>query len=80
MTVNQDSDLGPWIWGLLEHKPARPGSFLAALADAVVRADNDNYDLLRPSLLAIRSKYPHYHSSPDSDLETGNHERDQGGK
>jgi hypothetical protein len=79
MTVNQDPDLHNWIWGLVECKPTRPGSFLAALGDAAVRADEANYELLRPALLAIKAKYPKYHAPGDRDLDTGNHERDLGG-
>jgi hypothetical protein len=36
------------------------GSFIKAFAAAVCQADDQNYALLRPSLLALKAKYPQY--------------------
>lgn len=64
-TATNDSILSPWLWGITHHKPVRPGGFLAGLAEIAFNADPDNYDILRPALLAMRKKYPKYHWMPD---------------
>lgn len=38
----------------------RGGAFLSHLAAAALRADAENYTLLRPVLLEMRKKYPQY--------------------
>lgn len=35
-----------------------PQSFLGTFLQACLRADFDNYELLRPALLALKQKYP----------------------
>jgi hypothetical protein len=79
MTSEADPQLAPWIMGLIEDRPIRPGSFLKSLAECACRADPENYKLLRPALLKLRAKYPQYHFAPEGDLMNGNHERDMGG-
>jgi hypothetical protein len=60
MTLQNDFELSPWIYGLLNNKPHEPGGFLKSLAECASRADFDNYSLLRPALVAIAKKYPEY--------------------
>jgi hypothetical protein len=40
------------------NKPA--GDFLKTVANAALHADAYNYPLLRPSLIALKAKYPKY--------------------
>ena len=65
LLAENDKDLGPWIWGILENSPTRPGDFLKALAEAAVRADHRNYAILRPALSEIHRKYPEYRSEKE---------------
>lgn len=58
--LDQDGVLLPWVYGLLLHEPTKAGDFLLTLAEAAARADPENYELLRPALLAIQAKYPKY--------------------
>ena len=58
--LDQDSELGPWIFGILHGEPLPAGDFLWALAQAAQMADPENYAILRPALLAIMAKYPKY--------------------
>ena len=47
------------------------GGFVSALARAALVADEFNYPLLRPVLLAMRKKYPAYEPSDDVKREIG---------
>lgn len=38
----------------------RGGGFVKTVAQAAMRADDDNYAILRPALLAFKAKYPKY--------------------
>jgi len=69
-TANNDLDLSPWLWGLVHHRPVKPGGFLEQLASTVFNADMHNYELLRPALIAIRNKYPKYHWVPSKGWTT----------
>jgi hypothetical protein len=60
MFVEEDDVLRPWVYGLIQGRPTKPGGFLRAVADAAVRADSFNYDILRPALLQLQAKYPEY--------------------
>jgi hypothetical protein len=64
MIAQEDTELVNWILGI---QRLHAGSFLQAIADAAVRADGQNYLLLRPALLQFRSKYPEY----DADKQGG---------
>lgn len=52
-----------WIHGINQAEPVRPGGFLEAFAAAVCRADQTNYPILRPALLALMAKFPKYRFS-----------------
>ncbi len=60
MNANNDPELTDWLFGILHHRPTRPGSFLERLALAASTADYENYALLRPVLLKLKNKYPEY--------------------
>jgi hypothetical protein len=54
-----DPELLEWI----SNAHNRGGGFIASLAIAALRADSENYPILRPVLLAMRKKYPAYEPS-----------------
>jgi hypothetical protein len=41
------------------------GGFISSLARAALVADEDNYPILRPVLILMRSKYPNYEPSDE---------------
>lgn len=56
MTAMEDDELVKW----LQEARHFGGSFVKAIAEAGLRADDDNYALLRPVLLVLKDKYPKY--------------------
>ena len=56
MTASTDDVLLVWI----VNASNSGGSFLKSLAEAGLRADEDNYRLIRPVLLKMKEKYPQY--------------------
>ncbi len=48
-----------WVFSV-EHPNSGAGSFLKAFANAVLCADSENYELLRPVVLSMIAKYPKY--------------------
>ena len=70
MTLQEDNELAPWVYGILHHEPTKPGDFLLELASAVARADFENYPILRPALLHLKTKYPKYRCRHDPLPET----------
>lgn len=60
MIAQQDNKLLDWLLGIVRKRPNRSGSFLQSLADTAMRADAQNYPILRPALLEIQKKYPQY--------------------
>jgi hypothetical protein len=56
---NDDPELLEW----LANANQRGGGFVASLANAALRADPENYWLMRPLLLQMREKYPDYEPS-----------------
>jgi len=60
--ATNDSLMYEWIKNA--SNPANnAGSFVRAIAEAALRADHENYALLRPVLLELRRKYPQYTQS-----------------
>jgi hypothetical protein len=55
-----EEEVRRWIYGVQHGEPSPPGSFLEAFVAAVRRADDGNYALLRPTILALKAKYPKY--------------------
>lgn len=55
-----DEELIPWLYGIVNGRPEPAGDFLKAIADAAVRADPENYPILRPALLELQKKFPKY--------------------
>jgi len=51
-----DKELSAWVMRLGEERSAR---FLCALAEAVMKADADDYSLIRPALLDLKRKHRH---------------------
>ena len=56
MTAMEDDEMAWW----LREAQIYGGSFIKAIAEAGVRADDDNYAILRPVLLQLKDKYPKY--------------------
>jgi hypothetical protein len=56
VVANRDPDLFTW----LSNASAHAGDFLKNIAEAGLRADPQNYPILRPTLLALKAKYPKY--------------------
>jgi len=54
--ANADVELFPWLVAA----QSRAGGFLSTIADAALRADPENYRLIRYVLLALKAKYPQY--------------------
>ena len=51
-----DKELSAWVMRLGEE---RSGRFLCALAEAVMKADADDYSVIRPALLDLKRKHRH---------------------
>lgn len=49
-----DKELRNWLMDLIEEGPE---SFLCALAEAVVRADAEDYGVIRPALVELKRRY-----------------------
>ena len=64
MLANNDPVLAPWLFGIVNEQPTKAGSFLRNLAATAFAADWSNYEILRPTLLTIRTKYPDYYWAP----------------
>lgn len=58
--AQNDPQLIEWLLGIVNGKPTRSGDFLRSVAEAALRADHQNYLLLRPALLEMQKKYPEY--------------------
>lgn len=56
MIAHEDLELFDWLVAA----QARGGGFVHAIADAGLRADPENYELIRPVLLELQRKYPQY--------------------
>lgn len=56
---NDDPELLEWLAQASE----KGGGFVSSLARAGLVADFENYPILRPVLIAMRSKYPDYEPS-----------------
>jgi hypothetical protein len=55
-----DEDIRRWIHGINQGDPVPAGSFLHNFAAVVCQADFENYPLLRPSIIALKAKFPKY--------------------
>lgn len=66
MIAQEDRELLPWLLGIVNHRPTRAGDFLKAVADAALRADFENYAILRPALLELQKKYSWYSDDPEA--------------
>jgi hypothetical protein len=62
MVLQQDSEsLRNWAFGAIHPAfGADKNSFVHAFAEAVCRADSENYLVLRPALIELARKYPQY--------------------
>lgn len=58
--AQDEEEIRRWIHGINQHEPCRPGDFLLAFAAAICRADDSNYTLMRPTLIALKAKFPQY--------------------
>lgn len=56
----EEADVQRWIWGVANSSPTEAGDFLQAFVKAVLRADHQNYPLLRPAVIALKAKFPKY--------------------
>jgi hypothetical protein len=66
LTVQSDPEILIWCLGV--HN-GNASDFLKSVADAAMRADWNNYPVLRPALLHFREKYPKYFNDQE-DLES----------
>ena len=57
-----DSELSDWVLTLGEE---RSGRFLCALAEAVMKADPEEYSVIRPALVNLKRKYAESDQEPD---------------
>lgn len=71
MIAPQDTELLSWLLGVANNKPHRAGGFLRSVADAALRADWENYPLMRPFLLEMKKKYPQYLFTEADSLAAG---------
>lgn len=71
LMAQEDAELLSWLLGIANNKPHRAGDFLHALADAALRADCENYPLMRPFLLEMKKKYPQYSFTEADSLAAG---------
>jgi hypothetical protein len=55
-----EEEIQRWIWGVVNGEPTVAGHFLVDIVHAALHADAYNYPLLRPSLIALKAKYPKY--------------------
>jgi hypothetical protein len=58
--IAQDDDLQVFEW--LVNAAAGGGGFVSSFAVAALRADHENYPIIRPALIKLREKYPAYNS------------------
>lgn len=65
--IAQEDDLHLFEW--IHDANAKAGGFLASLADAALRADHQNYPILRPVLLVFQAKYPQYGRGKDRTMQ-----------
>lgn len=56
---NDDGELLEW----LANAERKGGGFVSRLAGAALRADHENYPLIRPLILLMRAKYTDYEPS-----------------
>ena len=61
ITQNDDPELLEW----LAKAEQNGGGFVQNVAAAGLRADHENYPLIRPLLLEMRKKYPAYEPSDE---------------
>jgi hypothetical protein len=59
--IAQDDDLQVFEW--LVNAAAGGGGFVSSFAIAALRADDENYPIIRPALIVLRKKYPVYEQS-----------------
>jgi hypothetical protein len=59
MIIQDDPDVLDWANGV-SNVTSGAGDFLRAVAYAALRADWENYPILRPALLQLVEKYPAY--------------------
>jgi hypothetical protein len=58
-----EEEIRRWIYGINQSEPVPAGGFLHSFAQTLCRADDTNYPLLRPALLALKAKFPKYRFS-----------------
>jgi hypothetical protein len=56
----EDREIVEWLLGVAHDRPGYSGKFLKAIASAARHADGSNYQLMRPTLLLLKSKYPQF--------------------
>lgn len=69
---NDDPEMLEWLNNVSQNA----GGFLQNLAQAGLRADHENYPMIRPLLLEMRKKYPRYEASEAVKQEIKNRESD----
>jgi len=55
-----EPEIENWIYGIIDKMPYKAGGFLSTFAEAVIRADADNYEILKPAIEQLKAKYPKY--------------------
>jgi hypothetical protein len=62
LTALDDRELSEWVMAL---GGECSGHFLCALAEAVMKADPEDYSVIRPALMNLKRKYPDANSIAD---------------
>lgn len=61
MVAQQDEEeIQRWIYGVENGAPMPAGDFLRTIVAAALRADYENYPLMRPLIVALKQKFPKY--------------------
>lgn len=56
MIYQTDEELMDWLFNGMQ----RGGGFIKSICEAAMRADSENYALIRPALLELKKKHPKY--------------------
>lgn len=61
LVAQQDEEeIQRWIYGVENGAPMPAGDFLRTIVAAALRADYENYPLMRPLIIALKQKFPKY--------------------
>jgi hypothetical protein len=65
-TVREDEEeVQRWLYGIAQGEPAPAGGFLKAFVQAALMADSNNYPILRPAIVQLKTRFPKYRLEGD---------------